>query len=108
MNVETLLTATKWKIIELLSQRPHSPTEMAKKIKTTTPNISQQLRLLEAYNLVKKKQVEKISPVKPRIYYELVSDYALIIMFSKGIAIKKLMKINEQQKNQIEKLIKKS
>lgn len=107
MNVEKLLTATKWKILELLSVKPHSPTELANKIKTSTANISQQLRLLEAYDLVKKQQVEKISPVKPRFYYELVSDYALIIMFSKGSAVKKLIKINEQQKNQIEKLVKK-
>ena len=60
MEVETLLTGTKWQIIEQLAKKKQSPLELAEKLNTTIANISQQLRLLELSNLVKKKK-----PVQP-------------------------------------------
>ena len=56
MDLETLLTNTKWEIIELLSKESLSPLELSKKLNTTIANISQQLRLLETANLIKKQK----------------------------------------------------
>ena len=47
MDLETLLTSTKWDILEMIAKKPMSPIELSKILNTTIANISQQLRLLQ-------------------------------------------------------------
>ena len=106
MEIETLLVGTKWEIIELLSQKPYSPSELAKKLNTTIANISQQLRLLQTADLITKQKTKTNKPGKPRMLFSLSNNYALITIMSKNFAKKKLIKITEKQKETLSQLIK--
>ena len=105
MELETLLTGTKWEIIEILAAKPSSPLELAKKLNTTIANISQQLRLLQTAGLVKKEKTGSGQPGKPRVLFSLSNNYAFITIFSKGFAKKKLIKISKKQKEVLKQLI---
>ena len=105
MGLETLLTGTKWDIIELLSQQSMSPLELAEKLNTTIANISQQIRLLQTADLVETKKTRTSKPGKPRKLFSLSSDYAFVSIFSKGYAEKKLIKISEKQKQMLKQIL---
>jgi len=86
MEIESLFTGTKWTILTYLSQNSYSPLELAEKLNTTIANISQQLRLLEAYGIIKSVKVPNVEKGKPRIQYSLSNDLAyLIFTFNKSI-----------------------
>ena len=106
MDIETLLTGTKWEIIELLSKEAISPMDLATKTNTTIANISQQLRLLQTAGLITKKRTGFGRPGKPRMLFSLAEDYALITIMSKGLAKKKLVRINQKQKEVLKQIIK--
>ena len=106
MDLETLLTGTKWEIIELLADKPFSPLELAKKLNTSIANISQQLRLLQTADLVKKERTGSGKPGKPRMLFSLSNNYSFITIFSDGFAKKKLIKITKKQKEVLKQLIK--
>jgi DNA-binding transcriptional regulator GbsR (MarR family) len=106
MDLETLLTGTKWEIIELLSKESLSPLELARRLNTTIANISQQLRLLQTADLIKKKRTGSGKPGKPRMLFSLSDDYALILVFSKGYAKKKLVRISDKQKQMLKQVLK--
>ena len=55
-TTEEQITGIKWDIIEQLSKKTLSPKELADNLNTTIANVSQQLKLLEAYGYVKKKK----------------------------------------------------
>ena len=105
MDLETLLTGTKWEILELLASKPLSPLELAKKLNTTIANISQQLRLLQTAGLVKKQRTGSAKPGKPRMLFSLSNNYAFITVLSKGFAKKKLIKLSQKQKEALKQLI---
>ena len=106
MDIETLLTGTKWEIIEMIASSPSSPTDIAKKLNTTIANVSQQLRLLQTAGLVSKKRTGSGKPGKPRMLFSLSEDCALITVISKDFARKKLVRINPKQKEALKQLIK--
>ena len=56
MELASMFTEQKWNIIKALSENKYSPLQLAEKLDTTMANISQQLRLLEASNIVKKEK----------------------------------------------------
>ena len=98
MDVVTLLTGTKWNILELLAKKDTSPQVLANNLNTTIANISQQLRLLETAGFVNKKRTGNAKPGKPRVLFSISDDYCMIILFTKGFAKKKLVKITQSQK----------
>ena len=106
MDLETLLTGTKWEIIEILANKPSFPLELAKKLNTTIANISQQLRLLQTAGLIKKQRTGSAKPGKPRMLFSLSNNYAFITIMSKDFAKKKLIKISKKQKEALKQLIK--
>ena len=106
MDLETLLTGTKWEILEIISNKPSSPMEIAEKLNTTIANISQQLRLLQTAGLVKKQRTGSSKPGKPRMLFSLSDDYAFITVISKGFAKKKLIRISQKQKEAFKQLMK--
>lgn len=105
MGLETLLTGTKWEIIELLSKESLSPLEISERLDTTIANISQQLRLLQTAGLVNKKRTGSGRPGKPRMLFSLSDDYAFVMVFSDGYAKKKLIHIDKKQKEVLRKFI---
>lgn len=106
MELETLLTGTKWDILELLSRKRLSPIEIAKDLNTTVANISQQLRLLQAAGLVKKERTGSAKPGKPRMLFSLSENYAFVAIVSKGLAKKALVRISSKEKEVLKQLIK--
>jgi len=107
MDLETLLTGTKWDIIKILAASPSCPLDISKKLNTTIANISQQLRLLQAAGLIEKQKTGFGKPGKPRALFSILGDYAFITIFSKGFAEKHLIKLNQKQKDSIKEVIKK-
>lgn len=69
------LVGTKWNILEIISTKPSYPKKIADELGTTIANISQQLKLLEAYGYVKSQRVDKgvgsRKKRKSRILYQL-------------------------------------
>jgi len=105
MDIETLLTGTKWEILKLLAEKKLSPLEIAKKLNTTIANISQQIRLLQTAGLVKKEKTSAVKAGKPRTLFSISHDYAMVIVFSDGFAQKKLIKLTKEQKAQLKRLL---
>jgi DNA-binding transcriptional regulator GbsR (MarR family) len=98
MEIEPMISGSKWQIIELLSERSHSPTEIAGKTRTSLANISQQLRLLEVTGLVKKEKQQSRAKGKPHMLFSLNSDFLYIVSMFSGFSGKKLMPASEHQK----------
>lgn len=98
MEIETLFSSTRWEILKALSQSKLSPLELANKIKTTSANISQQLRLLELAGLIKSEKLSNSDKGKPRIVYSLAGDFSFIAISSNDFADKKLFPLNRFHK----------
>ena len=56
MELDSFLASPRWEILKIISEKPSSPIEIAKKTKTTVSFISQQLKLLEAARIVSKEK----------------------------------------------------
>ncbi len=98
MNFEMLFSEQKWNILEALSEGEYSPLQLAEKSKTTMANISQQLRLLEASNLVKKNKIPNREKGKPRSLFSLTNDHAYAISATRWHAEKKLLNLDKMHK----------
>ena len=93
-----MFSEQKWNILKCLSKDKYSPLQLAQLLNTTIANISQQLRLLEAANLVKKEKIRNRERGKPRALFSLSNDCAYIIPTMSNFADKKLLRVSEHQK----------
>ena len=98
MQLESMFTEQKWNILQELALLPQSPLQLSQKLNTTMANISQQLKLLEAVNLVQKEKIRNRDKGKPRTLFSLKGEYAFLIPVTKHFAQKKLIYTNEHQK----------
>jgi len=98
MELELLFSDQKWNILRSLSEGKFSPLQLAEKLNTTIANISQQMRLLEAANLVKKEKVRNRDKGKPRTLFSLSDDCAYLIPTMNDFAAKKLLKVNDHHR----------
>ena len=98
MELEPVLTSSKWQILRILSERKASPTEIAKEINTTIANISQQLRLLEAYGLVKKERTAGKAKNRPRKLYSIAEDSVYFVAIAEKFAEKKKIRMTAHKK----------
>lgn len=71
MDIDGLLNKSRWQLLALIAQQPQTPQELAKQSNTTTANISAQLRLLEAAQLVTRQRLRQRDAGQPRICYKL-------------------------------------
>ena len=96
MEYSSLLTDSKWNIIKEIAKEEQTPTNLANKLNTSIANISQQLRLLEAYGLVKKKKLvgEEKHPGKPKNVYSLNKEVAEVMLITNETTIKKTIDLN--------------
>ncbi len=83
----------RWLILKELSRQEQSATDLAETLKTSVSNITQQLKLLEAYNIVTKKKSTEKSVGKPRINYSIKDEFVYAAMLKNGKAEKKLFKL---------------
>jgi DNA-binding MarR family transcriptional regulator len=85
MKFETILTNSRWSILEALADGNHAMSEIAAATGTSLPNVSQQVRLLEAYDLVKALHEEKEGKGKPKTIYRLNKSLAHVAMVRPGL-----------------------
>ena len=98
METETLFSSTRWEILSTLSQKKLSPMELALSIKTTSANISQQLRLLELAGLVKSEKISNTDKGKPRVIYSLAGPSSFVVFLGRNFAQKKMLMPTEYHK----------
>ena len=98
MELEILFTEQRWNILKSLSEGKFSPLQLARRSNTTIANISQQLRLLEAAELVKKEKIQNREKGKPRTLFSLSHDYAYLVSTMKDFAKKKLLELSDYHK----------
>jgi hypothetical protein len=89
MEFELLLGNARWDIIKAVSQGRASATELSKVTKSSLPNISQQVRLLEAYDLVSYVKDQKVGQGKPRQIYGLKREICHLTFAREGFADKR-------------------
>jgi len=91
MEVEPLISGSRWALLRYLSQKPCSPTELAEKMGTTLANVSQQLRMLEMAGIVKKERQPSREKGKPRMLFSLAGSFAHLSLMSPSCSEKKLV-----------------
>lgn len=94
LSVGEVFSDSKWEIIKDLSNEKLSPLQLAEKYSTTLGNVGHQLRILEAYGLVKKEKISNRDKGKPRMLFSLADDYAYLVSAAKGFANKKLLNLS--------------
>jgi predicted transcriptional regulator len=98
MELEPMFTEQKWNILKCLSNEKLSPLQLAGSLNTTMANISQQLRLLEAANLVKKEKIKNRDKGKPRALFSLTDDYVYLVSAMNNFAEKRLFKVDNHHR----------
>lgn len=98
MELDSFLTSPRWEMIQIISNKPSSPIEIAQQLKTSVSFVSQQLKLLEAAGIVQKKRTGASEKGKPRTIFSLAKESVYIILLSEGISDKKLVPIDEHHK----------
>jgi hypothetical protein len=95
MDIGTLFSDSKWRILAELSNGKLSPTELAKKTGTSLANISTQLRLLEALEFVQKEDVANITKGEARKRYSLKKEFGYLILGSHTVMGKKMFNLDD-------------
>jgi DNA-binding Lrp family transcriptional regulator len=97
---ESEIAGSKWLILKILSKNPQTPKQLAEKLGTTIANMSQQLKLLEAYGFLKKVRADKGPNSRKgkdlRVMYSLVKGKTWLISVMPGVAKRKELKINSE------------
>ena len=101
----SLITGTKWEILQLLAKRKQSPSELAKKLKTTIANVSTQLRLLQTAGLIKSEKA-RLGKGKPRTVYSLADRFAFIVLLADGTAKAERIRLTTDQLKVLKKWLK--
>jgi predicted transcriptional regulator len=99
MELDSFLASPRWEILKIISERPSSPIEIAEKTKTTVSFISQQLKLLEAAQLVSKEKTGAFEKGKPRNLFSISKDLFYLITLTNGLGDKKSLDLENYQKS---------
>ena len=99
MELDSFLASPRWEILKIISEKPSSPIEIAKKTKTTVSFISQQLKLLEAARIVSKEKTGAFEKGKPRNLFSISKDVVYLTMLTKGFGEKKSLTLESYQKS---------
>jgi DNA-binding transcriptional ArsR family regulator len=92
-EIPDILTSSRWQLLKELAQEEQSATELADTLGTSVSNVTQQLKILEAYNIIiSRKSVEKVVG-KPKIIYSIKDDIVYAAMLKNGKAEKKIFKL---------------
>ena len=86
MVFEQLLTGSRWEILQELARKPQSTSQLAKALKTSSANISQQLKQLEIAGVVER---ERAQSRRVHYLYEIPKDFLHIAHVGPQTATKK-------------------
>ena len=98
MDFDLFLTSPRWDILKIICEKPSSPVEIAEILNTTVSYVSQQLKLLDAANLLTKEKTGAFEKGKPRTLFSLTKELAYISILSKNMSVKKLVPITDYHK----------
>ncbi|RJQ17170.1 ArsR family transcriptional regulator [Candidatus Woesearchaeota archaeon] len=84
MDADSLATGSKWVILEEIGKGNNTVSDIAKSLKTSVANISQQLRLLEAYGFIQKERLESNKIGKPKAVYAIKREMINISSLEKN------------------------
>ncbi len=96
VEIESIFFDSKWQILTELSHAALSPTELAKKTGTSLPNISTQIRLLEALDFIEKEKLSNTLKGQPRKRYSLKKDFAYLIIGARSAIGKKMLRLDNE------------
>lgn len=88
-----LLSNSKWLMLKEIASKEQSATELAQTLHSSVSNVTQQLKLLEAYNIISRKKSSEKHIGKPRTIYCIKDSMVYAAMLKKGKAEKKLFKL---------------
>ena len=91
MELDLFFSNSKWDILSELAKEPRSPMQLAKVFDTSIANISQQLRLMEAMNLVAKTKIQNKEKGKPRMQYSIKNELIYLVRLGKNFAKKEFL-----------------
>lgn len=95
MELESLFTGSKWDIIKELAKEPRTPLELSSILSTSSPNISQQLRLLELAELIKKVRIKGTVKGRPETRYSLTRNFSYLICINNNMTDKKILEMKD-------------
>jgi hypothetical protein len=100
MEFEDLFTKSRWSILKELAKADKSAAEIAKRTNQSTANATQQLAILEAYDLVRKAKQDQEKqkpgkPGKPKTPYTLNQEIFAFSFLRHGMAEKSVIKLRE-------------
>jgi hypothetical protein len=91
------IAGSKWQILKILSKSPQTPKQLAEKLGTTIANMSQQLKLLEAYGYLKKARADRGPNSRKgkdlRVLYTLVKGKTWLTSVGPGNVKRKELKL---------------
>ncbi|MBN2368329.1 winged helix-turn-helix transcriptional regulator [Candidatus Woesearchaeota archaeon] len=96
MEIETLFTDSKWRILSELFQKSLSPTELAEKTGTSTANVSTQMRLLEALGYVREEKVADYKKGDARKRFMLDRQFAYVTFRSRCAIGKRMFTLDDE------------
>lgn len=89
-----ILSNNRWVILKEIAESPQSPSDLALKTNTSLSNITQHLKLLEAYKIVRKDKSEEKNTGKPRTIYSLNVELAYALVLKEGKAERRVFNID--------------
>jgi DNA-binding transcriptional regulator GbsR (MarR family) len=95
MEYDLFFSAHRWDILEILAKKPSSPIEISEQIKTSVSYVSQQLKLLEAANLITKNRTGLIEKGKPRNVFSLSKEILHLSALMNRSPAKKLIYLTD-------------
>ena len=95
MNVDAFFGTPRWHILEIVAEKPVSPSDIALSLKTSVSYVSQQLKLLEAAGLIIKEKTGLADKGKPRSLYSISQDFFHLTILSKGWSSKKVIPLSD-------------
>ncbi|MGY4884306.1 MAG: winged helix-turn-helix domain-containing protein [Nanobdellota archaeon] len=99
MELDSFLASPRWEILKIISEKPSSPIEIAEKTKTTVSFVSQQLKLLEAAQIVSKEKTGAFEKGKPRNLFSISKDILYSVFLTNGFSEKKSLDLEDYQKS---------
>lgn len=99
MDFDLFFSAPRWKILAIIAKRPSSPIEIATQLRTSVSYVSQQLKLLEAANLVTKEKTGSFEKGKPRTIFSIEKEIAYLTVLTKDFPVKKALPLTEHNKS---------
>jgi len=98
MDFDLFFSSPRWKILEIIAKEPSSPIEISNQLNTTVSYVSQQLKLLEAAQIIIKKKTGLVQKGKPRSVYSISKEILLITTLMNNFPAKKIIHLTDYHK----------